>query len=156
VTNKSFIIDLSNLPVHFKENEISSNSQSKESAESESGLKRDFPILEWIPILAQGDTPTKRRGHSIISIDEMLIVFGGCYLDEKCFNDVHIFELKSNTWKEQKTRGNKPKERAGHTATLFGSKMYVFAGGGKDGYLNDLYVLDIETVIFTQIILLLL
>ena len=146
LTKKSVIINLSKLPVDFKEENVNSNGA--EGQNMESPLKREVPILEWSPILAKGDTPIKRRGHSIVSIDEMLIVFGGCYLDEKCFNDLHIFDIKSNEWREEKAQGNKPKERAGQTATLFGSKMYVFGGGGREGYLNDLFVLDIETVIF--------
>lgn len=146
ITNKSIIINLSKLPVHFKEE--NENSKVVGDQNIEATIKREVPILEWSPALTKGDIPSKRRGQSIVSIDEMLIVFGGCYLDEKCFNDLHIFDIKNNEWREEKTQGSKPKERAGHTATLFGSKMYIFGGGGRDGYLNDLFVLDIETVIF--------
>lgn len=45
-------------------------------------------------------------------------------------------------WKEINCTGSVPHARSGHTATLFGSIMYVF-GGQSDSCFNDLYAFHI-------------
>ena len=46
-------------------------------------------------------------------------------------------------WKKVKTTGQIPSPRRAHTATLCGTKIYLFGGGDGDTALNDMYFLDI-------------
>jgi hypothetical protein len=95
----------------------------------------------WAASNADGVAPMKREGHSAVSLDGMLIVFGGCYLDKQCFNDVHVYFTNKQLWVPVKTVGLPPTEREGHTATVVGDRMVVYGGSSQLGYLGDVYVL---------------
>jgi hypothetical protein len=96
---------------------------------------------QWADTGAQGIAPMKREGHTAVSLDGMLIVFGGCYLDKQCFNDVHVFFADKKLWVPVQTVGQPPAEREGHTATMVGDRMFVYGGSSQLGYLDDAYVL---------------
>lgn len=96
---------------------------------------------QWADTDAQGVAPMKREGHTAVSLDGMLIVFGGCYLDKQCFNDVHVFFANKKLWVPVKTMGQPPAEREGHTSTMVGDRMFVYGGSSQLGYLDDAYVL---------------
>lgn len=49
------------------------------------------------------------------------------------------------------TSGRPPSPRWFHTATLIGTKMYVFGGSTSQQYLNDLHTFDIETEQWEQV-----
>ena len=64
-------------------------------------------------------------------------------------------------WKKLKCTGAVPTPRWCHGSELLGDKMYVFGGwsyarsmgvGTGSDFLNDLYVLDVSTLVWTQII----
>lgn len=50
--------------------------------------------LKWALLEILNDPPEKRRGHTTIVLGSELLVFGGCYLDQKCFNDLHSFDTR--------------------------------------------------------------
>jgi hypothetical protein len=51
-------------------------------------------------------------------------------------------------WALADTTGDPPRPRKGHAAALVFSKLYVFGGvAGDRGRLNDLHVLDTETLV---------
>jgi len=54
------------------------------------------------------------------------------------------------TWSKPVTTGVVPGPRAGHTMTAVGSRLYVFGGGDGNHYLNDLHILDTETMAWSQ------
>ena len=56
--------------------------------------KIPIPILEWNKIPSLNDKIQEREGHSIVTFDENLIIFGGCKTDDVCFNDISFFNLK--------------------------------------------------------------
>ena len=50
------------------------------------------------------------------------------------------------------TSGNKPLARFGHTAVSKGHRMYIFGGcAHKRPLLNDLYILDLKTMMFERV-----
>jgi len=53
-------------------------------------------------------------------------------------------------WSKSPSTGDIPSKRQGHSATLYGSTLWVFGGSNSMGYLNDLYSLNLETVIFNN------
>ena len=95
----------------------------------------------WSDSNSKGIPPMKREGHSAVALDNMLIVFGGCYLDKQCFNDVNVYFTNKNVWVPVKTVGLPPTEREGHTATIVGDRMVVYGGSSQLGYLGDVYIL---------------
>jgi hypothetical protein len=46
------------------------------------------------------------------------------------------------SWSQAYVAGSSPAARSRHTATVVGSKLYVFGGGDDSRVYNDLYVLD--------------
>ncbi len=101
----------------------------------------------WENIQTFGDAPSPRRGFSMIIADTFLVIFGGSDLNGNFYNDVFYFDLTKNTWMRINSIGSIPKPRADHSAILYGTTMWIFGGASREGYLNDLYSLDIETVI---------
>lgn len=106
------------------------------------------PPYVWFQIPSMNLGPTSRRGHSTVPADTFMIVFGGCYMESPCFNDLYFFEFQSQSWTSIETTGTIPSARQGHSAVLYGSTMWVYGGSSSEGYLNDLYSLNLETVIF--------
>jgi len=39
-------------------------------------------------------TPFQRQGHTSVIADTFMVVFGGCFMDRKCFNDVNFLDLR--------------------------------------------------------------
>ena len=96
---------------------------------------------QWTDPRSKGMAPVKREGHTSVALDNMLVVFGGCYLDKQCFNDVHVYFSNKQLWVPVKTVGLPPAEREGHTATMVGDHMFVYGGSSQLGYLGDVFVL---------------
>ncbi|CAK9313398.1 unnamed protein product [Citrullus colocynthis] len=91
-------------------------------------------------------------GHSMVRWDKKLIVLGGNLKGSSDRILVHCIDLETHTWSVMETAGNIPIARAGHSATLFGSKIIMF--GGEDSnrrLLNDIHVLDLETLTWDEV-----
>ena len=86
----------------------------------------------------------QQRGKGTLQLLWKIITFGGCYLDKRCFNDLHVFNTRTNDWVQPKVDGLPPIEREGHTATMVGQLMYVYGGSSEVGYLDDVYVLNVN------------
>lgn len=53
------------------------------------------PLYEWVhETLIEGWQPIPRGGHTVVTIDRTLYVFGGCDARMKCFNDLHTFDIE--------------------------------------------------------------
>lgn len=58
-------------------------------------------------------------------------------------NSVIVLDFETNKWSPLKVTGTVPQPRAGHSAVMYKSKMYVFGGKDEDNEkLKDLWVLD--------------
>lgn len=87
-----------------------------------------------------------------------VVYFGGIdMLSDTLFNDILILS-KSSEGEWQLTRQDGLKEqwpvvRNSHSLTLSrdGNSAYLFGGANKDGPLDDLWRLDLETLVFTEI-----
>ena len=106
----------------------------------------DTSNMKWSQIITQEISPSPRANHSITAIgDKYLIVFGGN--DGKPLNDVHIYDIDKNQWQQPKINGTPPLARGGHSAVCIKNKqLLIFAGGYNNKILNDLYILDVETM----------
>ena len=105
--------------------------------------------------------PDDREGHSASVIGTKIYVFGGTWTDEDdntiYMNDLHVLDVSNFSWARPVWSGTPPIEREGHTASVVGRRVFVFAGTWVDDehnsvYLNDLHVLDtsVDAMAWTQ------
>ncbi|OEH79529.1 kelch repeat protein [Cyclospora cayetanensis] len=119
----------------------------------------DLETLAWIQPKVSGEKPLPRNAHSMAVVESRLFLFGG-HSGSKHLTDLHIFDTPSLTWfkasllrlfffkpsgsekreeggggveigGEPQLSGSVPPGLRGHSATLVGSKMFLF--GGFDG-----------------------
>jgi hypothetical protein len=107
-----------------------------------------FEPFVWTELKVRNQGPPIRRGHSTVTADNFMILFGGCYMESTCYNDVFYLDMLSDSWIPIKTTGSVPTPRQGHSAVLYGSTMWIYGGSSSDGYLNDLYSLNLESVYY--------
>ncbi|KAL9645396.1 hypothetical protein ABK040_002595 [Willaertia magna] len=106
--------------------------------------------LEWVRVKCESNfskDPSLPHlyGHSAVTIDgTKLYVFGGTD-GVNYFSDLIIIDTENNSWIREKTQGNKPAPRAGHSCVLYNNALYVFGGGNDQHLFNDLYRLDLDT-----------
>eukprot|EP00667_Euglena_gracilis_P016343 EG_transcript_17082 len=85
-------------------------------------------------------------GHSVVEMDEVLYVFGGKVGPARYSGQLHTLDLKQSRlrWHNLQAFGTGPSPRAGHSAALVGSDLYICGGSAdKDRGFVDLYVLDL-------------
>lgn len=109
--------------------------------------KRSMPKVKkewrWQAVETRGNAPAPREGHTSTAVENYLVMFGGCFLDKECFNDVQVLDTEEDRWLEPAVQGRPPMGREGHTATLVQDAIYVFGGSSQAGYMNDLHVLAV-------------
>ena len=89
--------------------------------------------------------PCVRASHSNVIHNNKLYVFGGQDDDNNKLGDLWTFDLGSKQWAEvsDDESGFKPIARSGHTAVVWGQKMYIFGGILElTKELNDMVVFD--------------
>jgi len=106
--------------------------------------------------LASGKFPSARGGHSTVLFEQRLVVFGGHYhKGDGVFvyeNDTYVLNLRTLKWKLVRTKGDVPRARYGHSATVFGDEMYVFGGRGSGGKnFRDMDCLNLKTMTWRKI-----
>ncbi|WMV30127.1 hypothetical protein MTR67_023512, partial [Solanum verrucosum] len=105
-----------------------------------------WPLLE-----AKGDVPVARSGHTVLRASSVLILFGGEDAKRRKLNDLHMFDLKSLTWLPHHCTGTCPSPRSNHVSSLYDDKLLlIFGGSSKSRTLNDLYMLDFETMAWSR------
>jgi len=124
---------------------------------------------KWrVPPLS-GIPPRQRQGHSANPVqgDRQLCIFGGIEPTgeqrvARVYNDAHLLDLQSFSWRKLEVAGQKPHARFGHTTTnLPGSPGRLLIVGGRDhlGFAADpalssgftgLNILDTDRRVWTQ------
>lgn len=75
-----------------------------------------------------------------------MVVFGG-FVDGERTNQVLLYHIRENRWETVQTDSAAPKPRAGHSACVHGSAMYIFGGRDEDNErLNDTWMLNLQTL----------
>ncbi|KAG2273037.1 hypothetical protein Bca52824_067592 [Brassica carinata] len=91
-------------------------------------------------------------GHSLISWDNKLLSIGGHTKDHSNLCKVSVFDTHTSTWSMLKTYGKPPVSRGGQSVTVVGKTLVIFGGqDAKRSLLNDLHVLDLETMTWDEI-----
>ena len=117
----------------------------------------------WRLVESGGAVPEPRKNHSAVLVYSKLVIFGGVGVGEdgavRRFNDVWSLDTDTMTWTRLDVQGDIPCGRDGHTMSAIGTKLYMFGGWtgppGADGdagesYKNDLYVLDIKSLVWQR------
>lgn len=98
-----------------------------------------------------GEIPVARGGQSVTLIGSKLVVFGGEDRHRRLLNDVHVLDLETMTWSELKTGQTLPAPRFDHVAAVHVERyLLIFGGCSHSVFFNDLHVLDLEALEWTQ------
>lgn len=125
----------------------------------------DTTTSTWRYLQTTGDIPAARGAASVCAInrDTEIIVFGGGSwkhfhgkpVEIEYFNDVHILNLATLSWRKIKTKGEIPGVRAGHSANILGNVLLVTGGyyttGDKWPTYKDCFVLDLDTFVWKKV-----
>ncbi|XP_021743237.1 acyl-CoA-binding domain-containing protein 4-like isoform X2 [Chenopodium quinoa] len=108
--------------------------------------KQQCGVMETI-----GEIPVAREGESVTLVGSKLIVFGGEDIHRKLLNDIYILDLDTMTWNKVEATQNPPSPRYDHAAAVHAERyLLVFGGCSHSTCFNDLYVLDLETMEWSQ------
>lgn len=109
----------------------------------------------WRQLAPRGGTapPPARCSHGAVMNGREMVVFGGMGADSAHFNDVAVFDVRSQRWERPDVIGTAPAERNSHTFTPIagGAKALCFGGCcGAERYFNDVHVLDLANFTWSQ------
>ncbi|WBW72398.1 cell end marker Tea3 [Schizosaccharomyces osmophilus] len=108
---------------------------------------------------------SSRHGYSLDTLDTNIFLFGGI-VNEEYSNDILVMNLqglpispksyftdKENAlrWSELPLQSSSPPGRCNHATTMIGNKLIVHGGKNKTGLLGDLWLLDLDTMSWTEI-----
>ncbi|URD91165.1 Acyl CoA binding protein [Musa troglodytarum] len=91
-------------------------------------------------------------GHSLIPWGNKILSIGGHTKDPSETITVKEFDPQTCLWSNLKTYGKPPISRGGQSVTLVGNTLVIFGGeDAKRSLLNDLHILDLETMTWDDI-----
>ncbi|KAF3708426.1 Kelch domain-containing protein 3 [Channa argus] len=109
----------------------------------------------WFTPKISGTIPGARDGHSACVLGKAMYIFGGYEQLADCFsNDIHKLDTTTMVWSLINARGTPARWRDFHSATIIGTKMFVFGGradrfgpfhSNNEIYCNKIKVFDTET-----------
>lgn len=71
--------------------------------------------------------------------------------EDRCYNDIWMFNAIENTWTEAGVMGDTPAPRHSHAACVIGHLIYVFGGETYEGVaLDDLFAFNTNCIPFVQ------
>eukprot|EP00835_Amoeboradix_gromovi_P005969 NODE_626_length_5881_cov_0.289519.p2 type:complete len:270 gc:universal NODE_626_length_5881_cov_0.289519:4324-3515(-) len=106
--------------------------------------------MYWRKIIPRSDIcPKQLRAHTMNLIGTKIYLFGGSD-QNKCSNDLFIFDTESFIWTNPVCKGDLPPPVRAHTATVINDDLYIFGGGSGPNYFNEIYVLNVKTHIWRK------
>ncbi|KAK1416600.1 hypothetical protein QVD17_32391 [Tagetes erecta] len=100
---------------------------------------------------ATGKIPVARGGQSVTLVGSKLIMFGGEDKHRRLLNDVNVLDLETMIWNVAETTKTPPAPRCDHTAAVHVDRyLLIFGGCSHSTFFNDLHVLDMETLEWSQ------
>ena len=64
---------------------------------------------------------------------------------------LEIFDLSAHEWKKQETTGKVPRMGQGSFFAVIRDTLYIYGGVNDENYFEDLYQLDLEMFVWTQL-----
>ena len=117
----------------------------------------DASLEKWISINASGTYPPPRvmAGAVYNSSGNEMIIFGGWYVGGAHYNDVWSLDLTAGaeSWTQLSTTGTPPSARSSATPIIdpINNRMVIFGGEAGGGGFNDVYCLDLNTLVWSQL-----
>lgn len=132
----------------------------------------NFLTQTWTNVFVNaGQQPTPRYGHAALVYDNAMYIFGGSdsHYDRESMssrssseygrldsgrhvNDMHSFNLETNSWSLIRTSGEVPYPREGASMIVYKQSCLLFGGYDHDlGYLNDVHVFNFETHVWSSL-----
>ncbi|CAH1432599.1 unnamed protein product [Lactuca virosa] len=112
-------------------------------------LARELTTLEaaaWRKLTVGGAVEPSRCNFSACAVGNRVVLFGGEGVNMQPMNDTFVLDLNSSKpeWQHIKV-GSPPPGRWGHTLSCVnGSNLVLFGGCGRQGLLNDVFLLDLD------------
>eukprot|EP00249_Psilotum_nudum_P022868 c28669_g1_i1 orf=521-2389(-) len=112
-------------------------------------LARELTTLEdavWRKLTVGGSVEPSRCNFGACAVGSKVVLFGGEGADMQPMNDTFVLDLSvaCPAWRHVHVN-SPPPGRWGHTLScLNGSWLVVFGGCGRDGLLNDVFVVDLD------------
>ncbi|KAK9283103.1 hypothetical protein L1049_011334 [Liquidambar formosana] len=98
-----------------------------------------------------GKVPIARGGQSVTLVGSRLIMFGGEDISRRLLNDICILDLETMTWDVVEAMQTPPAPRFDHTAAVHAERyLLIFGGCSHATCFNDLHVLDLQTMEWSQ------
>ncbi|GAA0161274.1 DNA-binding transcription factor [Lithospermum erythrorhizon] len=114
-----------------------------------SRLARELTTLEaaaWRKLTVGGAVEPSRCNFSACAVGNRVVLFGGEGVNMQPMNDTFVLDLSSSSpeWQHVKV-SSPPPGRWGHTLSCVnGSNLVLFGGCGRQGLLNDVFLLDLD------------
>nr|AML79068.1 putative LOV domain-containing protein [Ludovia sp. BC-2016] len=112
-------------------------------------LARELTTLEaaaWRKLTVGGAVEPSRCNFSACAVGNRVVLFGGEGVNMQPMNDTFVLDLNASNpeWRHVQV-SSPPPGRWGHTLScLNGSWLVVFGGCGRQGLLNDVFMLDLD------------
>ncbi|XP_030535548.1 adagio protein 1 [Rhodamnia argentea] len=112
-------------------------------------LARELTTLEaaaWRKLTVGGAVEPSRCNFSACAVGNRVVLFGGEGVNMQPMNDTFVLDLNASNpeWRHVQV-SSPPPGRWGHTLTCVnGSHLVVFGGCGRQGLLNDVFLLDLD------------
>ncbi|KAF9662614.1 hypothetical protein SADUNF_Sadunf18G0072600 [Salix dunnii] len=112
-------------------------------------LARELTNLEaatWRKLTVGGAVEPSRCNFSACAVGNRVVLFGGEGVNMQPMNDTFVLDLNSSNPEWQHVQvSSPPPGRWGHTLSCVnGSHLVVFGGCGRQGLLNDVFILDLD------------
>ncbi|CAI5473259.1 unnamed protein product [Closterium sp. Yama58-4] len=101
----------------------------------------------WRKVTVKGSVEPSRCNFSACAVGSKVVLFGGEGANMQPLNDTFVLDLASDMpeWRHVPVAGSAPPGRWGHTLSCVnGSGLVVFGGCGREGLLNDAFLLDLD------------
>ncbi|XP_020275737.1 acyl-CoA-binding domain-containing protein 4 [Asparagus officinalis] len=124
---------------------------SKEASDTVTVWSIDLETSSFSVVNTHGRAPTARGGQSVAVVGTRLLIFGGESTRGQLLNDLHILDLSTMCWDLVQTKNMPPAPRFDHTASVHSDQyLLIFGGSSHSTCFNDLHVLDLQTMEWSQ------
>lgn len=90
------------------------------------------------------NVPTERAYHFMIADRDYLYIFGGRKDTYTYYNDFYKIEI--NSYNSEKKEFNTITKRMNHKMAIIGNNIFILGGRNDDGILNDMHIIDKNTL----------
>lgn len=109
----------------------------------------DFKTSTWTK-LETVEHFTCRKQHICELVENRIFIYGGITYKDTSLNDLIIHNLEDNTISKQlNVYGYIPTSRYAASSATYGNKIIFYGGSSNTSYMNDIYVLDTDTLKWT-------